>query len=752
MSTRSTRRSAGLLCILAVIAALSGCTTSPQAKEAKYLKRGEALLAKKDYPRALLEFRNAAAVMPKDAEPHYQMGLAYLGTADRVMAARAFRQAAELNPKHAGAQLKMAEIMASTSDQKLIAEAATRLQGVFGASPANPEAIDALALTEWKLGKREEAAQSLEGALKKFPAHLASAVQLARMKLAGKDWDGAEAVLKRAAADAPQSSPAAMALGEFYVSTGQPEKAELELKRAVQLDPKNGPALIGLARIQVAAKKMDEAEQTYRQASALPDNAYKPLHAMFVYESGKPEAAVEELQKLVKSAPNDRGLRTKLVQAYIGTNRIPEAEEMLSGVLKRNNKDTDALLQRAELRLRAGKTTDAQTDLAEVLHFTPDSAPAHFLLARVYSAEGQPQRQRQELLDTLRLNGDLLQARLILGTSLLAAGQAKTALEIIDQAPEPQKTQAPWMLGHNWAELSAGNIPEAEAGIDRVLREGRTPEAVLQGAVLRFVQRDYVGARPNLEELLKGGGAVDPNVARLLMQTYAARQEVAKGLDRLQEIAAAKPPSAPLQLLLGDWYNSEGNSAAARRAYESAKTADPKFAPATLAVAQMDLQEGHVDAARQSLRTVIASDPKNVPALMLAARADDAAGGQAGEIARYRAVLDLDHSNPVAMNNLAYKLVAEDPDQALKLAQQAAEMAPDSPSVQDTLGWIYYRKGLYSMAVPFLKTAVEKESNPRRQFHLGMTYLKAGDRAQGQKILREALQKDPNLAKTEANW
>jgi tetratricopeptide (TPR) repeat protein len=354
-------------------------------------------------------------------------------------------------------------------------------------------------------------------------------------------------------------------------------------------------------------------------------------------------------------------------------------------------------------------------------------------------------------METLRLNPGLLQARLILATSFLAARQAQSALEIIDQAPEPQKKQVPWKLAHNWALLSMGNIQEARAGIDQLLQEGRTPETVFQNAALRFVERDYAGARASLEELLKRD-VMNANVIQLLMQTYSARQELAKGLDRLREIAAAKPQSALLQNLLGEWYKNAGNSAGARKAFESAKAADPKFAPADLALAEMDIQEGRNAAARERLGTVIAGDPKNVLALLLAARADDAAGDRASEIAKYRAVLDVDRSNLVALNNLAYSLAADDPDEALKFAQQAAEKAPDSPNVQDTLGWIYYRKGLYSMAVRYLKTAVDKESNPRRQFHLGMSYLKVGDQSTGQRIVREALQKDPNLAKTEQGW
>ena len=84
---------------------LVGCGSSPQAKEAKFLKKGQEYLAKKDYARATLEFRNAANVMPRDAEPHYQTGLVFLETGNMASAVNAFQKATALDPKHAAAQL-----------------------------------------------------------------------------------------------------------------------------------------------------------------------------------------------------------------------------------------------------------------------------------------------------------------------------------------------------------------------------------------------------------------------------------------------------------------------------------------------------------------------------------------------------------------------------------------------------------------------------------------------------------------------
>src|SRR5260370_1416483 len=124
MFIRNAQRDVALSCLLIVIA---GCRMSPQAKEAKYLQRGDAFVAKKDYARAVLDFKNASIAMPKDAEPYYRMGVAYLESGDFRSGARMFQRAIALNPSHPGAQLKMAELMTVSGDKKIVEAGVTRL-------------------------------------------------------------------------------------------------------------------------------------------------------------------------------------------------------------------------------------------------------------------------------------------------------------------------------------------------------------------------------------------------------------------------------------------------------------------------------------------------------------------------------------------------------------------------------------------------------------------------------------------------
>ena len=107
--------------------------------------------------------------------------------------------------------------------------------------------------------------------------------------------------------------------------------------------------------------------------------------------------------------------------------------------------------------------------------------------------------------------------------------------------------------------------------------------------------------------------------------------------------------------------------------------------------------------------------------------------------------------NVFALNNLAYLLSRDSAhiEEALGLARRAREQVPESPEVLDTLGWLYYRKGLYDLAAKELEQALAKAEWPAIQFHLALTYNRLGNTVKGGRLLAAALAKDPKLADSE---
>jgi tetratricopeptide (TPR) repeat protein len=197
---------------------------------------------------------------------------------------------------------------------------------------------------------------------------------------------------------------------------------------------------------------------------------------------------------------------------------------------------------------------------------------------------------------------------------------------------------------------------------------------------------------------------------------------------------------------------ANGSPQEARAAFQAAKSADPRFTAADLALAGLDLDQGQLDAARAKLSALFAAKMDGPAARLLMAGVERASGNTSAAIQQYRKVLEFDPAHLPALNNLAYLLTdaANQPDEALKFAQQAMETAPDDPHVNDTIGWVYYKKGAYRMAQRYFESAVARQVTARRKYHLAMACFQLGDHQRGQQALEAALQLNPKLPEAKA--
>jgi tetratricopeptide (TPR) repeat protein len=709
-------------------------------------------MERKDYSRAALEFQNAAQLRPQDSEPYYRLGLVYEQTGALGAAVSAYRQALQKNAKHAGAQLKLAGLMANYGDQHVVEEAEQRLRDMVPAETKDSQALNTLAIAEFRLGKADEAARVLEQAVIKYPADIEPAMLLAQLKWGRNDSAGAEEVLKNAARKAQKSAEAALMLGRFYLRANRPDLGEPEIRRALALNSQYAPALLSLALLEMNRTRPEQAEEIYRQLSTNPDKDYQRVYGLFLFQQGKTEAGVKEFQRLARQAPEDRPLRSMLVSAYVISHRTAEAQKVLSDALANNPKDADALLQRAALYLQAGEAAKAQTDLNHVLHERPDSAQAHFEAALAKQMLGLAAVAREELLQALAQDPELLAARLTLARRYLEASEHKAALDLLDNAPERQKSLREIRIMRNWALLGLDDRKTAGAEIERLLAASRGEDALEQDGFLKMMDRNFTGARQEAEEIL-AQNPQNTRAIRLLMDSYTGANQRTAGIVRLREIAAAHSESPVLHYALGQNLIASGERDSARIALEAALKADSKFAPAQLALGHLDFLDSRLDAARSRVSTVIAGQSRNVTALLAAGDIELRAGDYPTALEKYRAALAVEPSNVLALEASASLLVmAKNLEDARRMAEKAVELAPADARAQETLGWVEYSTGHFAAATERLKQAMALGPTPSRQYHLGLSYVKSGQRSLGQAALAAALQKDPGLPKKDQGW
>jgi predicted Zn-dependent protease len=98
---------------------------------------------------------------------------------------------------------------------------------------------------------------------------------------------------------------------------------------------------------------------------------------------------------------------------------------------------------------------------------------------------------------------------------------------------------------------------------------------------------------------------------------------------------------------------------------------------------------------------------------------------QQGEMAQalqlYKQAPDL-KTQPILLNNLAFLLLPQQPDEALTYASQAYQLLPQHPQIIDTYGWALTKSGKPEQALGILRDAeIRSPDNQLIQLHLAET-------------------------------
>jgi tetratricopeptide (TPR) repeat protein len=142
------------------------------------------------------------------------------------------------------------------------------------------------------------------------------------------------------------------------------------------------------------------------------------------------------------------------------------------------------------------------------------------------------------------------------------------------------------------------------------------------------------------------------------------------------------------------------------------------------------------------------NDPENFALQLTLAGIQEIKGDYEAAISEYEAILKNQPGSMIVANNLASLLADHRDDKAsLERANSIATMLrkSDIPQFKDTLGWIAYRRDDYSSAIPLLEGAgTALPNNALVHYHLGLTYLAAGQGTNASEQLKKAKELAPN--------
>jgi tetratricopeptide (TPR) repeat protein len=195
-------------------------------------------------------------------------------------------------------------------------------------------------------------------------------------------------------------------------------------------------------------------------------------------------------------------------------------------------------------------------------------------------------------------------------------------------------------------------------------------------------------------------------------------------------------------MLAAETYAAAGNPAKAEELLLKAIDVDPARLRAYSLLGGLYISQKRLDDAKDQFKHMVERSPKSVGANTMLGMLLEAQQRLPEAEQQYLKVLGIDSQSAVAANNLAWLYVSSNRnlDKALQLAQTAQSKLVDEPNVNDTLGWIYYRKNMTAEAIRHLEMSAQKLPNePSTHYHLGMAYYQAGELDKAKKELQRSL-------------
>jgi len=735
--------------VLVCVLAFAACSKSPEVRKRERFERGNQYAAAQKYREAILEYRGAIQIDAKFGEARYALAKAYDQVGEPRNAFPEYVRAADLLPRDTDLQLKTATLLLATGQFE---DARTRAQKVVNVDPKNVDALLLIASATAGLRDLKGAMVQAEAAIKLNPMNSRSYSTLGQLQIAGRNLTEAERAFKRAIEVAPTAAEPRLALANFYWNQKRPE-TEATLTGTLAIDPGNEAAHNALAIYYLWTNRVLEAEPHLKAVAATstrPDA--KVLLADYYLRVQPPRFSDSERVLNDPSLAKEASAKLEMAQLKRLQGKDSEGEQIVDTVLKGAPKNGAALTSKAHFLLGRKKLDEALASAQAAVTAEPDLAEAHFALGSVLSAKRDFEAATREFNEVLKLNPVAVGAQTELARLQLATGHPDVAVELAAHALKDQPNAFDTQLVMLRARLANGDIVQGTAQA-RLLVAQYPNSAAVQVLAGRFAL--LKGADAEARTAFQRALTIDPSSVEALTGMVSLdmkQRQPATAKARVDEAMAKNPTDGVLLCLAAGVYESAGDARRAEEFLRQAIEADAANIQAYGMLASLFLKQQRLDQALIQFEDLAKIQPKSVAAHTMVANILVQQRKLAEAQKRYEHVLQIDPRAAVAANNLAW-LYAEggkNLDVALQLAQTAKQEMPRLVQTDDTLGWIYYKKGLIPLALAALNRAVAAEpSNALYVYHLGLVQLKDAKTATARQTLERALKINPGFAGAE---
>jgi tetratricopeptide (TPR) repeat protein len=746
------------------------------SKLSAHMERGQQYLEEKSYPEAIIEFRSALQLDPNLANAHYGLAQAYFASQKPREGYWELRETVRLDPAKHDARLEFAQLAIIAQETEVALEHAS---AVVEAEPQNFRARLVKGRVLDALERRDEALEAYEAGLALAPDDEMALQVLGTVYQQRGMYEPAEELLVKLVELHPTTgnfSGYARFLGRRGVA--RRDDQEVALKRALELavDEERQPAYARLASFYVMNQRLEEGFGLLEEAIAQEEDKLQLIYllarlhrgqgnkakadeliestanerpddpqvhmVLSAYRSrnGDYEGALAASERSLELAPDDKVARLQKAEVLMelgfrdGREGAEEAAEaIVEGVLADEPSEPRGLFVKAKLELGRKQPAAAVQALRAATDAQPDWAQAHYLLGVALALSEEPSAARNELARALELDAGLLDAKRVLAQLHYRLQEwsytVERGREFLTEQPEDDAIRI--IVAQSLIRL--GRIDEAQAELARVPAEQRGADVLYAMGRIQGAKQDFDAAR---ELLLQAEAARpgEPEILEALLALDRREQRLDESRARIAAAIEARDDDPRLYLVQAQLALIEGRGDDAEASYQRAIQLAPSALAPYEGLARYYAARDRLDDTARVYERALEANPDNAQIHHYLGVLYELSGEHERAIERYEDAIRHGPDLGEAKNNLAYLYAdsGENLDRALDLAQEAKALMPDNPSVADTLGWVLFKRGVPSAAIPYLKEA-EDSTKPQDaslgvvRFHLAQAYAANGD-------------------------
>jgi len=713
-----------------------GLQDSPLLYDAWQLK-GDLLAAQGDAVGAMAAYRKAVEIKPDFLSAHAAIIRLLLAENKLDEAGTQLAAMKQIAANHPQTHYLTAMLAYQKKDYVAARDAILLM---LRAVPENPLGLQLAGLIEYEAQAYAQAETYLLKALPRTPElGIARRVLIAsylRNAQPGKALGVLEPVLDKIDKD---SNMLALA-GQVFLQNGQVDKAGTYFAKAAALDPKNAGKRTSLAMVNLAKGDTEGAFRDLEQVAA-GDTGHRADLALIAAHLQRREfdQALKSIAALEKKQPDNPLTHNLRGTALLGKRDVAGARKSFERAMALNAAYFPAAANLANLDLAEKKPEEARKRFEAVLAKDPKNVQALLALAELRLKAGGTSEEVAALISKgVTANPADPAPRLALIGLYLSKKEVKSALAAAQDAVAALPERPEILDAAGRAQQAAQDYNQALATYAKLAAiKPDSPLPYLRMAEVDVAAKNKPAALEHLQKALKiKADSLDAQRGIIALELDAGRSKEALAMAR--EVQKQRPKEAIGYIFEGDAQASQKNWADALVAYRTGLRETGGASELAVKLHTALLASGSSAEADKFGETWLKEHAKDARFRLYLAEVSGARKDYAGAARQYRILLEVQPDNPTVLNNLAWVSGQMKDPKAIEYAEKANRLSPNQPALMDTLAVLLVDKGDQARGLELFQKAVELAPQATQiRFNYAQALIKAGQKSEARKQLDE---------------